>query len=72
MQLDTFASSSSYKLLHYSEVVDECLTIANCVEIATCINSLDGFICHCPVGYTGDGMQNGTGCSRKIMLCMYL
>ena len=44
---------------------DECTTVADCVEIATCINSPDGFVCLCPHGLYGDGRINGTNCTGK-------
>ena len=44
---------------------DECSAIADCSENATCINSVDGFVCLCPPGLTGDGTMNGSGCTGK-------
>ena len=44
---------------------DECTTVADCVEIATCINSPDGFVCFCPHGLYGDGRLSGSGCVGK-------
>ena len=42
--------------------LDECSSIADCVENATCVNSPDGFVCLCPFGFMGDGKTSGNGC----------
>ena len=42
---------------------DECSTIADCIEMASCVNSPDdGFVCICPDGYIWDGRIGGGGC----------
>ena len=44
--------------------VNECSNgMADCVADATCINTAEGFMCLCPIGYTGDGRLSGTMCS---------
>ncbi|KAE8124825.1 hypothetical protein FH972_019673 [Carpinus fangiana] len=40
--------------------INECETSKPCNM--TCTNTMGSFICHCPKGYEGDGMKNGTGC----------
>ena len=42
--------------------LDECSTIADCVEIAACVNSADGFVCLCPSEFMGDGRLSGSSC----------
>ena len=51
---------------------DECTTVADCVDNATCINSPDGFVCLCPPGLTGDGTMSGNGCTGKISCFSHL
>jgi hypothetical protein len=41
---------------------DECSTISDCVENATCINAADGFLCLCLSGFYGDGEASGNQC----------
>ena len=45
-------------------VLDMCQE-ADCVSEATCVSvdSMDGFLCLCPNGYSGDGRMSGTGCN---------
>ena len=45
-------------------VLDMCQE-ADCVSEATCVtaDSMDGFLCLCPDGYSGDGRVSGTGCN---------
>ena len=35
---------------------------ADCVDNATCINIINGFVCLCPFGFMGDGRMSGSGC----------
>ena len=44
--------------------INMCLTTADCVASASCINiaEMPGFLCQCPAGYTGDGRTSGEGC----------
>jgi hypothetical protein len=51
-----------HELLIHVYTADECSTIADCVENATCVNSPDGFVCLCPFGSMGDGRMSGNGC----------
>lgn len=43
-------------------MADECLTIADCAENTSCINSVDGFVCLCPPDFIGDGRISGSNC----------
>ena len=40
---------------------------ADCVSEATCVtaDSMDGFLCLCPDGYSGDRKMSGTGCNSN-------
>ena len=45
-------------------VLDMCQG-ADCVSEATCVtaDTMDGFLCLCPDGFSGDGRMSGTGCN---------
>ena len=58
---------SCYVRNDYTPSVDECSTIADCMDGATCINSPDGFVCLCPPGFTGDGRTSGNSCAGKTL-----
>ena len=48
--------------------INDCLTsAADCVSSANCIDTGDelGFFCQCPLGYTGDGRESGSGCTGE-------
>ena len=53
--------------------INECLTIADCVGGAVCVNTADGegFFCQCPPGFNGDGRYSGTGCNGEIYCMLY-
>jgi len=44
--------------------IDECTSSTHdCVADATCVNNAGGHACHCPIGYNGDGLNSGDGCT---------
>ena len=46
--------------------IDECtMGTDDCVDGATCVNTVDGFTCTCPPGFSGDGRASpdGSGCT---------
>ncbi|KAI5332040.1 PREDICTED: wall-associated [Prunus dulcis] len=45
------------------EDIDECMITSPCN--GTCINVPGNYTCVCPQGYKGDGMKNGTGCTKE-------
>lgn len=49
--------------------IDECKTKRPCNS--TCYNVPGSYRCSCPVGYEGDGLKNGTGCSKKSVTLSY-
>lgn len=38
---------------------------AMCVNESTCVNTYGNYSCVCPEGYSGDGRQDGDGCTVK-------
>jgi hypothetical protein len=57
-EISTYSPSWYFNLI----TADECASISDCVENATCVNSPDGFVCLCPFGSMGDGRMSGNGC----------
>ncbi|KAB1223044.1 Wall-associated receptor kinase 2 [Morella rubra] len=45
------------------EDINECKTSNPCNK--TCVNTPGSYKCYCHKGFEGDGLRNGTGCSRK-------
>ncbi|KAB1209929.1 Wall-associated receptor kinase 2 [Morella rubra] len=45
------------------EDINECKASNPC--ITTCVNTPGSYKCYCHKGFEGDGLRNGTGCSRK-------
>lgn len=42
-----------------------------CVNESTCVNTYGNYSCVCPEGYSGDGRQDGDGCTViGIYACM--
>ena len=57
--------------------MDECTEgTDDCVDDATCMNTVGSFTCTCPPGYSGDGRASGNGCFGMSMciilhVCVY-
>ena len=59
-------------VVYYSDV-DECADDShNCVDDATCKNTVGSFNCTCDVGMVGDGSKNGTKCAGECYIACYL
>ena len=44
--------------------MDECaIDSDDCVDGATCMNTVGSFTCTCPPGFSGDGRTSRNGCS---------
>ena len=41
----------------------------NCVDLATCKDTIESYTCTCELGYVGDGVEGRwrTGCSGKTI-----
>ena len=46
-------------MLYYITLItnDQYLAVNNCLEIASCENTLGSYKCVCPPGYVGDGIN---------------
>ena len=54
--------------MHVTLDIDECtLSIDDCVDGATCMNTAGSFTCTCPPGYSGDGRASRKGCFGMSM-----
>ena len=57
--------------------VNECLEGSSmCVNESTCVNTHGNYNCVCPEGYSGDGRQDGDGCTAigtldSRFMCIY-
>ena len=65
LPVNTLQYAAMYTLLLPSIAIDECLEVADCVADASCVNTVEGFLCLCPSGYQGDGRISGEGCMGK-------
>ncbi|XP_072955441.1 wall-associated receptor kinase 5-like [Typha angustifolia] len=66
--------SKGFKGNPYLEGLDGCQDIDECSDpknspcVHRCINTRGGFNCTCPLGTSGDGTTQGTGCKRTATL----